>query len=85
MMEPVVRHVRRYCSEYVARQDIDALDDLLEPDYVVKIAGVEFASQPARIPRHGALLQGLGHDLGLHGRGHRRDRVGVAAVPKRVE
>src|ERR1700712_5518375 len=38
-MEPIVRHLRRYCTEYVGRQNTDALDDLLEPDYVLSVGG----------------------------------------------
>ncbi len=77
-MEPIVRHLRRYCSEYVGRQNTDALDDLLVDDYVLKIGGSDYLGPDAfKAAAKGVFSQFPTVDVAMHEIVVDGDRVGA--------
>jgi len=44
-MNPLVTLMRRYWADYLSRQNVDALDNILVEDYVLRIGGGEFVGR----------------------------------------
>jgi predicted ester cyclase len=73
VIEPLVALMRRYCIDYTNRHDLSVCDTIMEPDYVVHIAGMclerDAAYKPAveqvfaRFPTLGLVV----HELATNG------------------
>jgi hypothetical protein len=50
MTEPFVALMRRYCVDYTNSHDLGVCDDIMEPEYVVHIAGMSLVRDPAYKP-----------------------------------
>ncbi|MGH7897076.1 MAG: nuclear transport factor 2 family protein, partial [Candidatus Binatia bacterium] len=49
-MEPFVALMRRYCIDYTNSHDLAVVDEIMEPDYVVHIAGLSLPRDAAYKP-----------------------------------
>ena len=47
MTEPFVALMRRYCIDYTNSHDLSVCDSIMEPDYVVHIAGMALSATTA--------------------------------------
>jgi hypothetical protein len=67
IMEPIVRHLRRYCTEYVGRQNTDALDALLGDEYVLTIGGTDLVGRDGfKAAAKDVFVQFPTIDVGMH-------------------